>query len=70
MLPDEVRELDTDYCIVLVRGQKPVLDLKYQTFDSSDYKLSISLGEYMNSQERNKELLQLKHFRQRMDHQI
>uniref|UniRef100_UPI003FEEC21E VirD4-like conjugal transfer protein, CD1115 family n=1 Tax=Coprococcus sp. TaxID=2049024 RepID=UPI003FEEC21E len=54
MLPDEVRELDTDYCIVLVRGQKPVLDLKYQTFDSSDYKLSISLGEYMNSQERNK----------------
>ena len=54
LLPDEVRELDTDYCIVLVRGQKPVLDLKFRTLDHPDFALSESLGAYMNSQERNK----------------
>jgi type IV secretion system protein VirD4 len=50
MLPEEVRELDNDYCIVFVRGKKPVLDHKYRTFDDPNYKRATELGAYMHSQ--------------------
>ncbi len=29
MLPDEVRTLDNDYAILFIRGEKPVMDRKY-----------------------------------------
>ena len=29
MTPDEVRMLDNKYCIAFIRGERPVLDLKY-----------------------------------------
>jgi type IV secretion system protein VirD4 len=50
MLPEEVRELDNDYCIVFVRGKKPVLDHKYRTFDDANFEHSKKLGSYMHSQ--------------------
>ena len=32
LTPDEVRMLDNRYCILLIRGEKPIIDLKYDTF--------------------------------------
>ena len=29
MTPDEVRMLDNKYCILFIRGERPILDLKY-----------------------------------------
>lgn len=55
MLPEEVRELDNDYCVVFVRGQKPVLDHKYRTFEDETYKHAKELGIYIHSQRRNME---------------
>jgi type IV secretion system protein VirD4 len=55
MLPDEVRELDNDYCIVFVRGKKPVLDHKYRTLEDENFKRSCELGNYMHSQARKVE---------------
>ena len=46
MLPDEVRELDNDYCIVFVRGKKPVFDKKFDTLHSADFAISKELGLY------------------------
>ena len=46
MLPDEVRELDNDYCIVFVRGKKPVFDKKFDTPHSADFAISKELGLY------------------------
>lgn len=53
MLPEEVRELDNEYCVVFVRGQKPVLDHKYRTFEDATYKHTKTLGNYIHSQQRN-----------------
>ena len=30
LTPDEVRALDNRYCILFIRGAKPVMDLKYE----------------------------------------
>lgn len=46
MLPEEVRELDNDYCIVFVRGMKPVFDKKFDTINSPEFELSKRLGSY------------------------
>lgn len=46
MLPEEVRELDNDYCIVFVRGKKPVFDRKFDTPNSEEFKKSVELGSY------------------------
>lgn len=32
MTPDEVRLLDNQYAILFIRGERPVLDLKYDMF--------------------------------------
>lgn len=53
MLPEEVRELDNDYCIVFVRGRKPVMDYKYKTLNDPNFKMSNELGAYLHSQRRN-----------------
>ena len=29
MTPDEVRMLDNQYCILFIRGERPIIDLKY-----------------------------------------
>lgn len=29
LMPDEVRALDNNYCLLFIRGAKPVMDLKY-----------------------------------------
>lgn len=46
MLPEEVRELDNDYCIVFVRGMKPVFDKKFDTLHSEEFAKSKELGIY------------------------
>lgn len=53
MLPEEVRELDNDYCIVFVRGKKPVMDFKYKTMNDVNFKRSNELGAYLHSQKKN-----------------
>ncbi len=52
MMPDEVRELDNNYCVVFVRGKKPVLDYKFKTLESPEFKKSKELGVYIHSQQR------------------
>lgn len=52
MLPEEVRELDNDYCIVFVRGKKPIFDHKFRTLESPDFVKSQELGTYLHSQQK------------------
>lgn len=52
MLPEEVRELDNDYCIVFVRGKKPIFDHKYRTLESPEFLKSQQLGAYLHSQQK------------------
>ena len=33
LTPDEVRMLDNRYCILFIRGARPVLDLKYELME-------------------------------------
>jgi len=49
MLPEEVRELDNEYCIVFVRGKKPIFDHKFKTLESPEFAKSVALGSYMHS---------------------
>lgn len=55
MLPEEVRELDNDYCIIFVRGKKPIFDHKFRTLDSPEFAKSVALGPYMHSQAKSLE---------------
>lgn len=50
MLPEEVRELDNEYCIIFVRGKKPIFDHKFRTLESPEFAKSVALGPYMHSQ--------------------
>ena len=43
-MPDEVRMLDNKYAIVLIRGERPVLDLKYDILSHPNIKLSSDGG--------------------------
>lgn len=52
MLPEEVRELDNDFCVVFVRGKKPILDHKFKTLESQEFELSNQLGTYLHSQDK------------------
>lgn len=54
MLPTEVRELDNDNCIVMIRSEKPIIDKKFNTFAHEYYQLSGTLPEYDHVHERNK----------------
>lgn len=49
MLPEEVREIDNDYCIIFIRGQKPVFDHKFRTPESPEFEKSKKLGAYLHS---------------------
>ncbi len=40
MTPDEVRKLDNQKCIVLIRGCDPVIDFKFNTFKHPMFKRS------------------------------
>lgn len=50
MLPEEVRELDNEYCVVFVRGKKPILDHKFKTLECPEFEVSKKLGTYLHSQ--------------------
>lgn len=55
MLPEEVRELDNDFCVIFVRGKKPILDHKFRTLESPEFELSKKLGSYLHSQDKQLE---------------
>ena len=38
MMPDEVRMLDNDYCILFIRGERPIIDKKYNIFAHPNFK--------------------------------
>lgn len=54
-LPEEVRELDNDYCVVLVRGRKPILDHKFRTLQSPEFEKSKKLGVYLADAEKTRD---------------
>ncbi len=60
MLPDEVGMLDNDYQIVLIRGQHPVIDRKFDTLHHPDFIREERLGAYVHSIEKKKEKDKLK----------
>lgn len=43
-MPDEIRMLDNKYAIVFIRGERPVLDLKYDILSHPNIKLSTDGG--------------------------
>lgn len=45
----EVRKLHPDKCLVMIRGQDPVMDLKYETFKSAEFKEAEGMGKYQHS---------------------
>ena len=40
MTPDEVRMLDNKYALLFIRGERPIIDLKYNTFAHPNIKLT------------------------------
>ena len=40
MTPDEVRMLDNKYALLFIRGERPIIDLKYNTFKHPNIKLT------------------------------
>ena len=40
MTPDEVRMLDNKYCILFIRGERPILDLKYNIRNHPNFALT------------------------------
>ena len=40
MTPDEVRMLDNQYALLFIRGERPIIDKKYNTFKHSNIKLT------------------------------
>lgn len=38
LTPDEVRMLDNNYALLLIRGERPIIDLKYNTFKHPNFK--------------------------------
>lgn len=46
MTSDEVRKLNNHECIVFIKGQDPVKDLKYRTFEKKEFKDAQKLGRY------------------------
>lgn len=38
MMPDEVRMLDNEYCILFIRGERPIIDKKYNIFAHPNFK--------------------------------
>jgi hypothetical protein len=52
-MSDEIAEMDNDYCVVFIKGQKPLYDHKYITFEKPEFKQSKQLGNYIHSVEKN-----------------
>ncbi|MBR4515260.1 MAG: type IV secretory system conjugative DNA transfer family protein [Lachnospiraceae bacterium] len=48
MMPDEVKRLKNNKCIVFVRGEHPVKDWKFNTRRLKEYKEAMELGEYVH----------------------
>lgn len=46
LTPDEVRKLDNQKCVVLVRGFDPVLDDKYRMLEKDVFKVANKMGAY------------------------
>lgn len=44
----ELDSMDPDKCVVKIKGQKPVMDDKYDTFSDLAHKNALSKGEYVN----------------------
>ena len=44
MTPDEVRMLDNKYALLFIRGERPIIDLKYNTFAHPNIKLTEDEG--------------------------
>ena len=40
MTPDEVRMLDNQYALLFIRGERPIIDKKYNTFKHPNIKLT------------------------------
>ena len=38
MNPEEIRRMDNNYAILLIRGERPIKDLKYNTFKHPNIK--------------------------------
>lgn len=53
MTPDEVRKIPNEKCLIFIRGQDPIYDLKYKTFETVEFKESRSYGEYVHLTKRN-----------------
>ncbi|MCR4609156.1 MAG: type IV secretory system conjugative DNA transfer family protein [Eubacterium sp.] len=51
-MPEEVREMNNDYCVIFVKGQKPMFDHKYMTLIKPEFKYSSQLGNYVHSVEK------------------
>ena len=43
----EIDNMSPDKCIIKLRGQLPVMDCKYKTFQSAEYKRAMAMGEYI-----------------------
>ena len=44
MTPDEVRMLDNRYALLFIRGERPVMDLKYDLLKHPNEKLTVDGG--------------------------
>ena len=56
LMPDEVRKFPNNQCIVVIKGEDPVRDLKYQTLKDKNYKKERKKGDYISQPRESEEM--------------
>lgn len=46
LMPDEVRTMDNDLCLIFINGYAPVVDEKFRTWEQKEFKTATEMGEY------------------------
>lgn len=59
MTADEVRKMPNEKCIAFIRGQDPIYDFKYKTFNTDKFKHCKHLGTYQHKPIVNKESVEV-----------
>ena len=44
MIPEEVRLLDNRYALLFIRGERPIMDLKYDIMKHPDVRMTADVG--------------------------
>lgn len=50
LMPDEVRTMDNDLCLIFINGYAPVIDEKFRTWEQKEFKTAEKMGAYSHDE--------------------